>query len=204
MQSGTSLTLKNLSLERGERRLCKAFNLHLEPGQAVRILGINGAGKSSLMKAILGLISVSAGDILWAGQSVLNNREALLKKSLYLGHQSGVKALLTVEENLRYFAPSASRHQREQALENFQLTALAEAQVQSLSAGQARRVALCRLCLTKAHLWLLDEPFTSLDKQAIETLERLISAHLAQGGMLVFSSHQAPLSFVSQQVSLSS
>ncbi|MEO9655698.1 heme ABC exporter ATP-binding protein CcmA [Marinomonas sp.] len=203
MQSPTSLTLKNVSLERAERSLCEGFCLTIQASEAVRVVGENGAGKSSLLKAILGLIRLREGDIEYCSNHHMLSREEMLKQTLYIGHSAGLKPTLTVEESLRYYAPSASSAQIKSALGIFALAEFVHSPIKKLSAGQVRKVALCRLCLSQKTLWLLDEPYTALDIQAIEALENLMQQHLINGGILLLTSHQAPVSFKPRQVELS-
>ncbi len=203
MQSPASLTLKNVWLERAERNLCEGFCLTLQGGEAVRMVGENGVGKSSLLKAILGLINLAEGDIEYCLNKVMLSRQEMLEQTLYIGHSAGLKPTLTVEENLRYYAPNASSAEIMAALDVFALAKFVHAPIKKLSAGQARKVALCRLGLSERTLWLLDEPYTALDVQAIAALENLMQQHLANGGILLLTSHQAPVSFTPRQVELS-
>lgn len=202
MQSPAFLTISDLWIERGEKDLCKGFHLNVRKGEIIRILGANGAGKSSLFKAIIGILNPLEGRIEYDGQDVTQEKNALLQETLYIGHTSGLKDALTVEENLRHYFPSASCDAIRLALASLEIEALAESLVNTLSAGQVRRATLARLWLTEKTLWLLDEPFTSLDAQGVERLEAHIQKHTASGGIVMLSTHQALTALQSRDVAL--
>ncbi|ETX10874.1 transcriptional regulator [Marinomonas ushuaiensis DSM 15871] len=203
MQSSAFLTISDLWIERGERDLCKRLSFDVFSGDVLRILGENGAGKSSLLKVISGAISPLEGKVFYGGQEVTNDRHSLQESILYLGHSAGVKKVLTVEENLRWYCPSVSSSELHSALEALGLLSLLDSSVNTLSAGQIRRVALSRLWLSKQKLWLLDEPFSSLDAEGVGILEKRIMQHTASGGAVILTTHQDLLSLHSRDISLS-
>jgi len=203
LQSSAFLTISDLWIERGEKDLCKRLSFDVFAGDIVRILGENGAGKSSLLKVISGAMSPLEGRVFYGGLEVTNDRHSLQENTLYLGHSAGVKKVLTVEENLRWYCPLASSSEVHFALERLGLLSLLDSPVGALSAGQIRRVALSRLWLSKQKIWLLDEPFVSLDAEGVGILEKRIMQHTESGGAVVLTTHQDLVSLHSRDISLS-
>ncbi len=193
MTAASGLQARDLACLRGERLLFKQLNLALEPGQILQIEGPNGAGKTSLLRILAGLMQPWEGDVMYLGQSIQRERARFLSDLAWLGHHSGIKADLSPRENLRFTQTLLGERDEaaiEQALAIVGLTAHAQQPCRQLSAGQNRRAALARLVLSKAPLWILDEPFTALDRAAIAELEARFVAHAAQGGMIVLTTHQ--------------
>lgn len=190
MQSSASLTISDLWIERGERDLCRGLSFDVRSGEVLRILGENGTGKSSLLKAIVGVITPIEGTIYYLGKNVTQCRDVLIENTLYIGHAVGVKRLLSVEENLRWYCPDVSSDELNSTLEHLGLWSFRDTLVTSLSAGQTKRVALARLWLSEKTLWLLDEPFASLDAKGCTILESRIQQHVSLGGLVVLTTHQ--------------
>ncbi len=186
-QSG--LVVNNLSCSRDDRLLFSGLNLTLLPGQVLLLEGSNGSGKTSLLRILCGFREADAGAISWCGSEIAES--SYYADMAYVGHADGTKKELTVLENLRFaLALSTPGHYSiEQALQKVQLAGFDDNSVQTLSAGQKRRLSLARLLITHNILWILDEPFTSLDRQGIELIETLIAAHVQQGGMVILTSH---------------
>ena len=191
--------MKDLWIERGERDLCRHLTFSVQSGELVHIAGENGAGKSSLMKSILGWLHFAEGTLEFNGEDVTQHRDMLLQNQLYLGHTPGIKNVFTALENLKLYCPDAAEDDLEQALVQVQLGAFADTPAAQLSAGQKRRIALARLWLTDKALWFLDEPFTALDVKGVEALEKRMSEHLSVGGAIVITTHQ-PLLNLSPKV----
>lgn len=188
------LTLEQLTCERDERPLFSGLNLDLCTGQAFQILGPNGSGKTTLLRTLAGLSTPARGRILWRGRPQRRCLWDFRQSLLYIGHAPGVKAALTPLENLRWYeALSAGRQQGDprEALARVGLAGYEEQPCYQLSAGQLRRVALARLYLSEAPLWILDEPFTAIDRRGVAELEERMAAHTARGGAVVLTSHQA-------------
>jgi heme exporter protein A len=185
----TALAVKELSCSRDERLLFSGLNFTLMPGQVLLLEGSNGSGKTTLLRVLCGFREADAGDIRWCGSQI--DDSSYYADMAYVGHADGTKKELTVRENLRFaLALNMPGHYSiEQALEKVQLAGYDDNSVQTLSAGQKRRLSLARLLITHNILWILDEPFTSLDRQGIELIETLIAAHVAQGGMVILTSH---------------
>lgn len=190
MHKPVSLQIKNLCVERGERLLCHDLSFSVQGGDLVRIVGENGAGKSSLIKAILGWITIEDGSVEFNGEDVTSHREMLLSKQLYIGHLTGIKDVFTAAENLSLYCPDATSLEISAALDKVNLAHYEDTPASQLSAGQKRRVALARLWLTDKAIWFLDEPFTALDVSGVETLEQRIAEHLSIGGAVVMTTHQ--------------
>ena len=176
------LSAQDVAIQRGERRLLSGFHLTVEAGDIWQLVGANGVGKTSLLRALAGLAQLGV-----SGQIV--HKQA----RLYLGHASALKKNLSALDNLRCHPASdilASDEMIFSALESLNLAGYEERPVGSLSAGQQRRVALSRLLLSQAPLWLLDEPFTALDVSGCDWLDIQIRSHVSSGGAVVYTSHQ--------------
>lgn len=185
-----NLQINNFWIERNERQLCRDLSFSVSDGELVRIAGDNGAGKSSLIKAILGWIPIEEGLIRLNGEDITQNRDLLLFDQIYLGHTPGIKSILSVKENLRMYCPNASEVALNEALQQVNLELFDDTPAAQLSAGQKRRVALARLWLTKKRIWFLDEPFTALDAHGVAALEAKIQSQLESGGAVVITTHQ--------------
>ncbi|WP_241608766.1 cytochrome c biogenesis heme-transporting ATPase CcmA [Rosenbergiella australiborealis] len=180
----------NLSCYRDERVLFKDLTFTLSSGEIMQVEGENGAGKTTLLRLLTGLSRPDDGEVKWSGQSITHQRELWHQQMIYLAHQPGVKQVLTAYENLRFYHPTATREAIYQALEAVELVGYEETAVASFSAGQQRRVALARLWLTDATLWILDEPLTAIDKWGVSSLNAKFKEHLAQQGIIVLTTHQ--------------
>lgn len=185
-----------LSCMRGQRRLFQGLDFEVAPGDALRIAGPNGSGKSSLLRLLSGLAYPSAGEVRWQGRNIRRVREEFGAALVYLGHSAGVKDDLLAWENLVVACTLAgqpvSRAQACSALAALGLAAQAHLPVQALSQGQRKRLALARLQLQQhSRLWILDEPFAALDSATITALSATLEHHLAQGGALVYTTHQS-------------
>ena len=182
------LAVEDVAVFRGERLVFRDIGFRVPVGGALVLAGPNGSGKSTLLRLLAGLVRPAAGRVLWDGVDALADLAGHGRRVAYLGHQDAVKPGLTVAENLR-FAAAVSGRSIGAALAAVGLEALADLPARMLSAGQKRRLALSRLVLSAAPLWLLDEPTLGLDTAAIERFGVLLAAHRAGGGMVVAATH---------------
>lgn len=183
------LEARNLTCIRDERVLFSDLNFTLQSGQVLLIEGRNGAGKTSLLRILTGFRRPEVGDLFW-NDELIDDTQAFYQDTAYIGHNNGLKDTLTAEENLRYAQSLAtSTLMIDDALEQVGLNGYQETLVRFMSAGQKRRLALARLLCTHKPLWILDEPFTSLDRVSIKLFEKFIETHANQGGLVIMTSH---------------
>ncbi len=182
------LSVSSLGIRRSERWLFRQLDFQLFAGQIIQVTGQNGAGKTSLLRSLCGLLPHAEGNIHWQ----MADDEPILP--IFLGHLAAVKPELSVLENLQYHPIGglfSSDEDIEQAIEEVRLSYYADTPARHLSAGQTRRVGLARLLLSKTRCWVLDEPFTSLDVEGCLWLETKIVEFVQSGGSVIFTSHQA-------------
>ncbi len=188
------LEVVDLECTRGDRRLFSDLNFTLSLGTLLHLRGPNGSGKTTLQRAICGLLLPQEGEIRWNGESIRSLKEEYCKDVVYLGHLNGIKNDLTGLENLRISATldgdSIDQDSLWNALKRMGLTGFEDLPTKVLSQGQKKRVALARLLLSSAKLWVLDEPFVGLDVQAVELLQSLIAEHVAGDGLVILTTHQ--------------
>lgn len=190
------LELRDLECTRGDCQLFSALNLSLRPAQWLRVQGNNGAGKTSLLRMICGLVLPAKGSVLWRGQAIARLREEYSRELIYFGHAAALKHDLSALENVQTAnalgGQPVSVDEAAIALEAAGLGAQLDLPARVLSQGQRRRVALARLALpSRAALWVLDEPFNALDATACNWLLGLLGEQLRRGGMVVLTSHQS-------------
>jgi len=182
-----------LECVRGDRLLFTELSFTLSPGTALQVQGPNGAGKTSLLRMLCGLSLPAEGVVRWRGKDIRKIRSEFFYDVAYVGHNHGVKGDLSPLENLavaRALGGSKGRISAGDALAVLGLEGYEDTPCRMLSAGQRRRVALARLLVVPARLWVLDEPYTALDRAGIGTVAALIAEHLANNGMAVLTSHQ--------------
>lgn len=189
------LEADNLTCVRGDRPLFAGVGFRLAEGELLWLQGRNGAGKTSLLRMLLGLLPPESGEIRWRGQGIRQLGEDYRSELCYLGHLNAIKEELTPLENLLAAAHLADEALDEEdaldALAQVGLTGREDLACKYLSQGQKRRVALARLVRDKRPLWVLDEPFVALDVAAVDWLAGLIGGHLQRGGLTVMTTHQA-------------
>ncbi|MEM7259982.1 MAG: cytochrome c biogenesis heme-transporting ATPase CcmA [Pseudomonadota bacterium] len=190
--SDTLLEVNDLALFRGQRCLFAGLNFTLSAGQVLQLVGDNGTGKTSLLRALCTLLPIETGAINWRGEALPGNRDAYLAELCYAGHADSIKLDLSPAENLDFYASLASGpvHSTAAALEQVALVAQRDLPCRLLSSGQRRRVSLARLLVSDATLWLLDEPLTALDVSGRTLVASLIAAHAKAGGAIIFTTHQ--------------
>ncbi|EMV7687548.1 cytochrome c biogenesis heme-transporting ATPase CcmA, partial [Salmonella enterica] len=182
------LEARELHCERDERTLFRGLSFTVDAGEWVQVTGGNGAGKTTLLRLLTGLVRPDGGEVYWQGKPLRHVRDSFHQSLLWLGHQPGIKTRLTARENLHFFHPGDGARLPE-ALAQAGLAGFEDVPVAQLSAGQQRRVALARLWLTRAALWVLDEPFTAIDVNGVARLTRRMAEHTAQGGMVILTTH---------------
>ena len=198
------LTIESLAIERGGRGLFSCFDLTLAAGEAVALTGANGAGKTSLLRAIAGLIRPSAGTVRFSGPGgPLESEDARSAGLHLLGHQDGLKTTRTAGEELLFWANwmGGDGSGMARAVEAFELSPLLGLEVRRLSAGQRRRLALARLIASPRPLWMLDEPMAPLDAARRARFGEMMAAHLAGGGLILAAVHD-PLPIPARTVTI--
>jgi heme exporter protein A len=191
--ANAGLQVKSISCTRGYRDLFTGLDFQLSAGQVLRVEGKNGSGKTSLLRIMSGLAQPLEGEVLWQGKKIGHPEAEFFQDLLFIGHRAGIKFELTPVENLcmaKSLNGSKAENGIAEALYQVGLYGFEETPCGRLSAGQKRRVALAQLFLTQARIWILDEPYTSLDVTAVSMLETLFTQHIDNGGILIITSHQ--------------
>ena len=202
--SAPGLAAQGLAAYRGERLVLRGLSFAVPAGGALVLAGPNGAGKSTLLRLLAGLLAPAAGSLSWNGTDAFADRARLARSVAYLGHQDAVKPGLTAVENLLFaarigggnaarigggYAARNGGGDAVAALAAHGLAELADLPARLLSAGQKRRLALARLGLSAARLWLLDEPTLGLDTASVARLGTVLAAHRARGGVVIAATH---------------
>lgn len=186
------LAVRNLACERDDRILFSGLGFELAPGEVLQVEGRNGSGKTSLLRILCGLALAMEGGIYWKGRPVAERRADYLSQITYLGHHNGIKGELTALENLRFaqaLAPPKAGVDLHKVLERLSLRGFEDVPCRMLSAGQNRRAGLARLLVSETPLWVLDEPFTALDRKGIADIEAIFLEHVAGGGIIILTTH---------------
>ena len=194
-QSSQALEARDLTCVRGDKTLFSGLSFQITSGDCLHVRGQNGVGKTSLLRLLTGLSKAEAGAVLWNGLPISAEPSTFHRELLFLGHRDALKEELSALENLQMYAAlddvQLSLDTALAALWRFGLRGRENLPVHYLSAGQKRRVLMARMLIRQACLWILDEPFNALDSNAVAELESLIAEHLAAGGIVVLTSHQA-------------
>lgn len=185
-----SLTVTKLSCIRQDRLIFKDLGFSLTEGEVLWVQGKNGAGKSSLLRIMAGLLKPASGEILWKGSSVQKDPDGYQDQFRYIGHQEALKPVLSARENLKFWADYSGTNAVSLALKEFDLDKIADSPVGIMSAGQKKRTNLARLISSPAPLWILDEPVSSLDTHYIELFKHQLEKHVKGGGMALLATHQ--------------
>lgn len=198
--SQLGLSLEKLSLRRGGRLLFEQVELKLAPGEAAALTGRNGAGKTSLLRAVAGLVAVEEGRI---GFGAVEPAQARAEMIHLVGHLDGLKPGRTAREELGFWSRwcAAGDTNAAEAADVLGLAGLLDLEVRRLSAGQRRRLALARLLAAPRPIWLLDEPLSPLDAEWRARFGEVMAAHLADGGMVLAAVHD-PLPIAAREVEL--
>ena len=196
MTESLLLSAEGLCCLRDQRVLFKDLDLTVTRGNCVQVEGLNGAGKTTLLRILCGLLSPQEGTVYWRGEDIRYHRAQYHSELLYIGHAPGLKDELSPLQNLRFYGAlnaysNTASDALAVALDKVGLYGYEDIPVRSLSAGQKRRVALARLWLSHAPLWILDEPLTAIDSAGVTHLEQRLEQHCSDGGSLLLTSHQA-------------
>jgi heme exporter protein A len=187
------LKATNLQLWRGDRHVLRGVSFEISAGEALHVSGPNGVGKTSLLRVICGLLHAEEGAVWWNGMPTSAANSAYLGALAYLAHDTALKGDLTALENLRFsvgLKRQLADHDAFAVLRELGVDACAQLPCRVLSAGQRRRVALCRILLSDARLWVLDEPFTNLDAASSAHVAQALGAHVGSGGLALVAAHQ--------------
>lgn len=186
------LTASNLTLFRGERLLFKGLSFALNPGELLLLEGPNGSGKTSLLRAIAGLLELESGSVSWNETPLHKERQLFQNSMVWMSHKAGLKGDLTLVENLHYESNLRPQTAVEfgDVLKQLGISRLTRLPIRSLSAGQQRRVALARMLFSAATVWMMDEPIANLDAEGRKLVTDMIRRHLDKGGMAIVAAHQ--------------
>jgi heme exporter protein A len=188
------LRAENLHVWRGERHVLRGVAFDVRAGQVLQVSGPNGSGKTSLLRALCGLLHAEEGRVLWNGRDTYEDMAGFHSSLAYVGHDAPLKPELTVRENLAFWVGlrrGDARADIDDSLRTLGVEPLRERFARTLSAGQKRRVALAGLLALAAPLWLLDEPTTNLDSEGQALVARLIDRHTERGGLVIAAIHHA-------------
>jgi heme exporter protein A len=185
------LNASELTLWRGSNCLFENLSFELGAGRAMLIRGPNGSGKTTLLRVLAGLSRPESGRVTWLGESVDSGRTVYGQAMAWFGHASGLKADLTVAQNLTFANRLRGQDDSnlQQVLAGLDLDGQVNLEVRYLSAGQQRRTALARLLMSNAPLWLMDEPFTNLDDAGRQFMTAQLGEHIRQGGLAAVAAH---------------
>jgi heme exporter protein A len=186
------LSASNLACIRGDRLLFETLDINIAAGDIVQVEGPNGAGKTSLLRILSGLSQPYDGKVYFQDKKITQYREIFHQDLLYLGHLPGVKDEMSAQENLEFNLAlhGLNSDTAEATLAEVNLFGFEDALAAHLSAGQHRRISLARLWQSQAKIWILDEPFTAIDKLGVEKLEKLFLQHADNGGCVILTTHQ--------------
>ncbi len=195
VETSSCFEIQALSCERGDRLLFENLNFSLQAGEGLHIAGANGSGKTSMIRLLAGLAEPLSGQVLWNGLEIKKSWAEFVQSCCFVGHQSGVHPQLSPRENCRFMLKLKNAEANDQdidaAIDKLELFGFEDEPAGTLSAGQQRRIGLAQLLLCKSPLWLLDEPYTALDKLGIKILDQLCEEHINNDGLLIFASHQS-------------
>ena len=194
MYPAFSLSIEHLACSQQQRILFKSLSFTVNNGEIVLLHGANGVGKTTCLRTLAGLLTPARGEIFWQQQVLKPYNTEYLAQMIYIGHHSGIKVVLTPEENIRQSLELAGHQTSDndirQALKRVNLLQHIHVPCGQMSSGQQRRVNLARLMLMRVPLWILDEPLTALDREGIDLVHEVFAEHQAQQGSIILTSHQ--------------
>ena len=200
------IIVKNLSIERLDKIIFEKINLSLAPGNITILKGKNGSGKTTLLKAILNIIEPSAGSIYWKGKLLKKNLYDFYNHVTYIADTTSSLKKLTIKDNIniwrKFFISNIDDTQIETALKTLNLNDYLNKKVGTLSFGETKKLEFLRLIIENKKVWILDEPLSNLDENSIELLKQTFEDHTTKQGSIIFSSHQNPGIYVTEEIQL--
>ena len=200
------LIVKDLSIERLDKKIFENINLSLSPGNITILKGKNGSGKTTLLKTILNLLEPSFGSIYWKGKLLKKNLYDFYNHVTYIGDTTSSLRKLTIKDNIniwkKFFISNINDDQIETALKTLKLDNYLNKKVGTLSFGETKKLELLRLIIENKNVWILDEPLSNLDEDSIELMKQTFEDHCNKEGSIIFSSHQNPGIYVTEEINL--
>ena len=200
------IIVKNLSVERMEKKIFENINLSLSSGNITILKGKNGSGKTTLLKTLLNIIEPSFGSIYWKGKLLKKNLYDFYNHVTYIGDTTSSLKKLTIKDNVniwrKFFLSNINNDQIETALKTLKLDNYLNKKVGTLSFGETKKLEFLRLIIESKKVWILDEPLSNLDENSIELLKQTFEDHTAKQGSIIFSSHQNPGIYVTEEINL--
>ena len=200
------LIVKDLSIERLDKKIFENINLSLSPGNITILKGKNGSGKTTLLKAILNLLEPSFGSIYWKGKLLKKNLYDFYNHVTYIGDTTSSLRKLTIKDNIniwkKFFISNINDAQIETALKTLKLDIYLNKKVATLSFGETKKLEFLRLIIENKKVWILDEPLSNLDEDSIELMKQTFEDHCSKEGSIIFSSHQNPGIYVTEEIQL--
>ncbi len=200
------LIVKDLSIERLDKKIFENINLSLTPGNITILKGKNGSGKTTLLKAILNLIEPSFGSIFWKGKLLKRNLYDFYNHATYIADTTSSLRKLTIKDNVniwkKFFISNINDAQIETALKTLKLDNYLDKKVGTLSFGETKKLEFLRLIIENKKVWILDEPLSNLDEDSIELMKQTFEDHCSKEGSIIFSSHQNPGIYVTEEIQL--
>ena len=200
------LIVKDLSVERIDKKIFENINLSLTPGNITILKGKNGSGKTTLLKAILNLIEPSFGSIFWKGKLLKRNLYDFYNHATYIADTTSSLRKLTIKDNVniwkKFFISNINDAQIETALKTLKLDNYLNKKVGTLSFGETKKLEFLRLIIENKKVWILDEPLSNLDEDSIELMKQTFEDHCSKEGSIIFSSHQNPGIYVKEEINL--
>ncbi len=187
------LEARDLDCSRGKQTLFTGLNCTVTGGEILHVLGPNGCGKTTFLRILCGTTLADSGQVLWRGEDIRFNQAEFHSNLAYVGHSHGIKLELSPRENLQTWMDLSGRNDPadlSRTLERIGLSGAENLTCNNLSAGQRRRVALGRLYLTRASVWILDEPLSAIDQAGSAEFESLLSRHADNGGITILTGHE--------------
>tara|TARA_A100001015_G_C14817666_1_gene643398 strand:- start:323 stop:928 length:606 start_codon:yes stop_codon:yes gene_type:complete len=200
------IIVKDLSVERLDKKIFENINLSISSGCITILKGKNGSGKTTLLKAILNIIEPSAGSIYWKGKLLKKNLYDFYNNVTYVADSTSSLTKLTVKDNIKIwkkiFLSNINDSQIETALKTLNLENYLNQKAGKLSLGERKKLEFLRLIIENKKLWVLDEPLSSLDEDSIELMKQTFEDHCSKEGSIIFSSHQNPGIYVTEEINL--